>query len=157
LGANIEFCAVPPGESISLRGAKLRAVANPHGSTTALAFRIDADGRSLVYASDVGYEGDTPSREALDLYRGANLLVHDSTYTPADRETRRERGLSSYADAAAVAVQAAVDHLVLFHYDQDYTDDMVDDMVTACRAELDHLGGKKIRLTAAREGFSLEP
>ena len=45
---------------------------------------------------------------------------------------------------------------MLFHYDQDYTDETVDGMVTACRAELDRLGGKKIRLTAAREGLALD-
>jgi phosphoribosyl 1,2-cyclic phosphodiesterase len=156
LGAAIDFCAVLPGKAIALHGATLRAVANPHGSTTSLAFRIEAGGRALVYASDVGYNRDRPSKQALDLYRGANLLIHDSTYTPGDRATRKGRGLSSYADAASVAAMAGVEHLVLFHYDQDYTDEMVDEMVTSCRAELDRRGGQNIRLTAAREGMTLE-
>jgi len=92
----------------------------------------------------------------LELYRGADLLIHDATYTPADRATRLERGNSSYECAASAAVAAGARHLVLFHYDQDYADDAVDDLVGACRAELDRLGGRNIRLTAAAEGLELE-
>ena len=37
--------------------------------------------------------------------RGADLLIHDSTYTPEDRSVRRSRGYSSFADAAYAAVR----------------------------------------------------
>ena len=47
----------------------VRAVANPHGSTTALAFRFEENGRSFVYASDVGYPDSGPSTQILDLYQ----------------------------------------------------------------------------------------
>jgi phosphoribosyl 1,2-cyclic phosphodiesterase len=55
LGADIDFRAVSPNEPFETHGVTIRAVINPHGPTTVLAFRLDEAGRSLVYASDVGY------------------------------------------------------------------------------------------------------
>ena len=156
LGAAIGFTPVTPGEVHDVLGIKVAARPNPHGHTSALAYRLEEDGAALVYASDAGYPPEGPGRDVLDLYRGADLLIHDSTYTPADRATRLERGNSSHADAAAAAVAAGARHLALFHYDQDYADDTVDEMTRACRAELDRLGGHGIRLTAAAEGLELD-
>jgi phosphoribosyl 1,2-cyclic phosphodiesterase len=156
LGAAIEFRAVEHGEVFEVGRLRIRARPNPHGGTTALAFRIEEEGRTFVYASDVGYPPAGPSSEMLALYRGADVLLHDCTYTPEDQATRRNRGFSSYADAAAAAVAAEVKHLVMFHYDQDYSDEVVDGLLAACRAELDRLGGKHIHVSAAAEGQFLD-
>lgn len=156
LGANIEFKAVTPGQPFDVGGVTVSAVVNPHGKTTVLAFRLEEGGRSLVYAGDVGYPDDGPSKQAIDLYRGADLLIHDSTYTPKERATRKNRGLSSYADAANAAVAAGAKTLCMFHYDQDHADAQVDEIRDMCRAELDRLGGKEIELIAAAEGLELE-
>ena len=156
LGASIEFRAVEHGEYFEVGGVRICAHPNPHGVTTALAFRLEENGKTFVYASDVGYPDSGPSPEILDLYRGADLLLHDCTYTPEDQATRRNRGFSAYTEAAAAAVAAGAKHLVMFHYDQDYTDDMVDRLTERCRAELDRIGGKSIALTAAAEGMSLD-
>jgi ribonuclease BN (tRNA processing enzyme) len=135
---------------------RVRAWPNPHGGTSALAFRLEEAGASFVYASDVGYPGGRPSEEAIEFYRGADVLLHDCTYSIDDQATRRNRGFSSYAEAARAAVAAKVGHLVMFHYDQDYSDDMVDELAAACRAELDRLGGADIALTPAAEGATIE-
>jgi ribonuclease BN (tRNA processing enzyme) len=91
----------------------------------------------------------------LALYQDADVLIHDCTYSPEDRALRVSRGFSSYVDAAAAAVRARVKHLVMFHYDQDYADDFVDELRARCRAELDARGGRDIRLTAAAEGLTI--
>jgi len=155
LGATIDFVGVTPGECFEVSGVTVCAQPNPHGTTTALAYRLEQAGRAVVYASDVGYPAEGPSAEAIALYRGADVLIHDTTYTPGDRQTRIERGFSSYADAARVAVAAEVKRLVMFHYDQDYSDDDVDALRAACRAELDALGGSSIELTPAAEGLEI--
>jgi phosphoribosyl 1,2-cyclic phosphodiesterase len=139
-------------------GLTITAREHPHGATTALAFRIEEAGRTFVYASDVGQpvEGAPPSREAIELFRDADVLLHDTTYRPDDQAARRNRGFSTYEDAAAVAIAAGVKTLVTFHYDQDYTDDDVDTLVASCRATLDASGGTAIKLVPAREGEELE-
>ncbi|HSS02351.1 MAG TPA: hypothetical protein VLM79_35070, partial [Kofleriaceae bacterium] len=114
-------------------------------------------GRTFVYASDVGQPDDTgPDPEAIAFYRDADVLLHDSTYRPSDQATRRNRGFSSYDDAAAAAVAARARRLVTFHYDQDYSDDDVDELVASCRQALDARGGAAIGLQPAREGDELE-
>ena len=125
LGAAIDVHARrAPGEVLDVRtasGARARPTRtgtpprSPSASRTAAA--------SLVYASDAGYRPEGPCAEALELYAGADLLIHDATYTPERPGQRLERGLSSYEDAAIAAVAAgARQRLALFHYDQDYSD-----------------------------------
>ena len=60
------------------------------------------------------------------------------------------------AEAADIANRAGVGHLVMIHYDQDYADDEVDTLRDRCRGLLDEGGGKKIQLTAAAEGMTLD-
>jgi phosphoribosyl 1,2-cyclic phosphodiesterase len=173
LGASISILAVPISEDPSTKlrdmsttasrrkapfivdGVLIRAAANPHGSTTALAYRLQENGRSLVYASDAGYPPEGPSETMMSLYAGADVLIHDCTYTPEDRAQRLSRGFSSYVEAADAAARAQVKHLIMFHYDQDYSDDFVDQMMARCRKELDARGAKDCQLTAAREGLTL--
>jgi phosphoribosyl 1,2-cyclic phosphodiesterase len=146
------------GEPFEAQGLRITAREHAHGATSALAFRIEGDGRVFVYASDVGQpiEGAGPAPDAVAFYRGADALLHDTTYRPEDQAARRNRGFSTYEDAAAAAVAASVKRLVMFHYDQDYTDDDLDALYASCRAALDRRGGAAIDLWPAREGEELE-
>lgn len=164
--ARFDVHAIELGAPLSAEGLTITAREHPHGSTTALAFRITEPGepgtpgapdRTFVYASDVGQPGPAgPDPGAVAFYRGADVLLHDATYRPADQATRRNRGFSSYEDAADAAVAAGARRLVTFHYDQDYTDDDVDELVASCRRALDARGGAAIDLVPAREGDELE-
>jgi ribonuclease BN (tRNA processing enzyme) len=156
LGASIEILAVPPSAAFEIDGVRVRGLANPHGSTTALAFRLEEKDRALVYASDAGYPASGPTEQMIELYRDADILIHDCTYTPEDRERRLTRGFSSYVDAADAAARARAKHLIMFHYDQDYSDEMVDHCLARCRTELDARGADSCKLTAAHEGLTLE-
>jgi len=155
--ARFDVHAMDVGAPLVVDGLTITAREHPHGATTALAFRITEAGRSFVYASDVGQPGDTgPDPDAVAFFAGADVLLHDATYRPQDQATRRNRGFSSYEDAAAAAVAAGARRLVTFHYDQDYSDDDVDDLVASCRRALDARGGAAIELVPAREGDVLE-
>lgn len=151
--ASFEVHAAPLGEPFEVEGLTVTAREHPHGATRALSFRIEEAGRSFVYASDVGYVDGTPSAAAIAHYQGAHVLLHDSTYRPEHQETRRNRGFSSYVEACDAAIAAKVGRLVTFHYDQDYSDDDVDQIVAACKERLAPHG---IEVTPAREGDELE-
>jgi phosphoribosyl 1,2-cyclic phosphodiesterase len=155
MGARIEMRAVTPGEPFTIAGSTVRAQANPHGSTPALAFRIEEGGRVFTYASDAGYGPAGPPAEAVDICQGADLLVHDSTYTPEDKALRISRGLSSLEEAVDCAVRARVRKLALFHYDQDYSDWQVDELVARGRRLLDERGGQGVEIVGAAEGLTL--
>ncbi len=156
--ATFDVRAADLGTPFETEGVSITAQEHPHGATTALSFRIEEAGRAFVYASDVGQptEGAAPTAEAIAFYRDADVLLHDTTYRPEDQATRRNRGFSTYEDAAAAAVAAKVKRLVTFHYDQDYSDDDVDGLVASCRAALAARGGAHIEVVPAREGDELE-
>ena len=150
--AKFDVRAVQLGVPFEAEGLRVVAREHAHGATTALSFRIEENGRSFVYASDVGYPEAGPPAEAIAHYAGADVLLHDTTYMPADQATRRNRGFSSYEDAIAAAIAAKVKRLVTFHYDQDYSDDDVDKVVAACERAL---APHHIAVVPAREGEEL--
>lgn len=156
LGATIRFHSLEPRLNVEVAGLSIRAAEVPHGVTRVLSFRIKEGDRVLVYTSDAGYPEKGITKTLLKHYNKANVLIHDCTYTPEDQLKRRDRGFSSIEDAAKAAVQAQVEHLVMFHYDQDYNDDDVDRLKARLRKMLNEMGGEKITLTAAAEGMTLD-
>ena len=155
MGASIDIVAIAEGEPFEVERCTVRARTNPHGRTTALAFRIEDAGRVVVYATDAGYAAGGPPAASLELYRGADVLIHDSTYTPEDGRRYADRGFSSVEDAVGAAIAARVKRLVMFHYDQDYTDTEVDALCARGRRLLDERGGRDIELVGAVEGSTL--
>jgi phosphoribosyl 1,2-cyclic phosphodiesterase len=155
MGAQIEMRSVFEDRQVRVGAANVTAHPNPHGPTEVLAYRIEADGKTLVYAGDVGYAESGPSKAAVALYRGADLLIHDSSFTPEDRAERISRGLSSLDDAVEAALRADVKKLALFHYDQDYGDHDVDELVLRGRRLLDARGASHIAILGAAEGLTV--
>jgi phosphoribosyl 1,2-cyclic phosphodiesterase len=156
LGAEIVFKATQEGVVLEVDGLSVTGRSNPHGRYAALAYRLEDEAGSVVYAPDASYPDGLPAPEVQQLYRGATYLIHDTTYTPEHQEARRSRGQSSIADAARVAAHCQVRTLVMFHYDQDYTDPQIDGLARRCRELLDaEPGGKNVDLIAAREGLVL--
>lgn len=155
LGAGIEFHSLRGKGPVRIGGLDVSWRTNPHGSTTALAFRIEEAGRVLVYASDAGYGRGGVPEEAIAFYRGAHVLLHDCTYFPEDYEQRANRGFSSISHAAEAALRAEVQALAMIHYDQDYSDEDVDRLAITLRRMLDQQGGVGIQLISSREGQTL--
>jgi len=154
MGASIDIVALAPGTPREILGCRVTAVVNPHGRAGAMAFRIEEGGRTVVYASDAGYGAGGPSADALAVYRGADLLIHDSTYTAEDRARYPQRGLASVDDAVAAALACGARRLALFHYDQDYTDADVDRLVERGRRQIAK-AGSALELLAAAEGATI--
>jgi phosphoribosyl 1,2-cyclic phosphodiesterase len=155
MGASIDIAAIDEGAAFQVAGWTVRARTNPHGRAGALAFRIEDDGQAVVYASDAGYGSGGPPPASVDLYRGADLLIHDSTFTPEDGRRYADRGFSSVENAVDAAVAGQVKRLVLFHYDQDYSDAEVDGLCARGRRLLDERGGQAIELIGSTEGAKL--
>ena len=117
-----------------------------------LAYRIEAEGRALVFATDVEHAGQVDPA-LVELARGADLLVHDAQYTTAEYlgqggPSRVGWGHSTIDEAVEVAARAEVARLALFHHDPSRTDDGVAVLEAYARAQ--HPGA-----FAAREGPSL--
>ncbi len=76
-----------------------------------------------VEGIEVVYSGDTaPCRRLVEKARGADLLVHEATFTEELREEAHERGHSTAKDAALTASEAKVKMLLLTHFSNRYDD-----------------------------------
>ena len=69
----------------------------------------------------VGYSGDTRPTESLArFFRGSDLLIFDSTFSPDDQDKAKERMHSTSVEAAELAQRADVRKLVLTHFSARY-------------------------------------
>ncbi len=94
-----------------------------------LAYRIEAGGKTLVFATDVEH-GDRIDKRLCALSEGADLLIHDAQYTVPEYRglvgpSRRGWGHSTWTDAVEVARLAGVGALALYHHDPSRGDDAV--------------------------------
>ena len=126
----------------------------------AMAYRLDCDGASVVYATDTAPFTDvllehefinTPPRPGdplvpehaaklramrdhlVELCRGADFLIYDTQFTPAEYLARPHWGHSTPYDAIAIAGAAGVKTLALFHHAPERTDDEQDRILEAAR------------------------
>ena len=130
----------------------------------ALAYRVSAMGdgaRAMVYVSDnelgdaPGYTARAGWRDDLVAFaRGASLLVHDAMYTVPEYASHRGWGHSHIADTVALALDAEVERLALFHHSPERSDAEVDSLVEECRAMVKRRGAK-LEVVAAAEGLTL--
>jgi phosphoribosyl 1,2-cyclic phosphodiesterase len=156
-------------EEIPLDGARVRTKFLHHPGLT-LAFRVEAGGKSLVYATDNepchpvvgGPAADHQSPCAAGSHdadlaafaAGTDLLISDAQYTREEYARKVGWGHSSIPDALALAVAARARRLALFHHDPERTDAQLDAIVADCRAELARMGAP-VDCFAAREGMTL--
>lgn len=101
----------------------MKNLAHPKGGV--INYRVSYGGRSVVYATDVeGYVGG--DSRLVRFSQGADLLIHDAQYLPEEYTglpvPTQGFGHSTYEMAAAVARQAKVGKLALFHHDPTHTD-----------------------------------
>ncbi len=75
----------------------------------------DRPGASFVYCTDTLF-----SESAIELAKGADLLIHESTYSHADADMAYQRQHSTSTMAAQTAAEAGVKQLVLTHLSPRY-------------------------------------
>ncbi|MDX1529910.1 MAG: MBL fold metallo-hydrolase [Rhodothermales bacterium] len=119
-------------------------------------YRIEHDDRAFVFAPDS--ELNPPEEEVryadfVEFCRGADVLCHDAQYRAAEVLDRRGWGHSAVEEAAALAVDAEADHLILFHHDPERTDPELDQIGVEAQAALEEHG---VACTVAYEGLTLD-
>jgi ribonuclease BN (tRNA processing enzyme) len=99
-----------------------------------LGFRLEAEGKVLVYATD-NEPGDTQfDQNVRKLAEGADLLIYDAQYLPEEYEARKRGwGHSHWREAINVVTESGAKELVLFHHDPDHTDEVIDSVVAKAR------------------------
>jgi phosphoribosyl 1,2-cyclic phosphodiesterase len=94
-------------------------------------------------------------REMIEFVRDADVLILDSQYDRAEYKKHVGWGHGCVDDSVALALQAGVKHLYLFHHDPDHDDKKIDALVKRGR-QLVAKKKAKLKVDAAREGLLIQ-
>ncbi len=152
LKAQIRFHDFIAGEYISHpkfdeAGIEIRTLPLNHPDR-ATAYRVNCDGKSVCYVTDVEHRDDTSDKALVDFIRGTDVFIYDSTFDDHDFERFRGWGHSTWQHAIRLGNDAGVDQVVLFHHDPGMNDEALD--VRAKQAEF-----MRENTIVAREGLTL--
>jgi ribonuclease BN (tRNA processing enzyme) len=161
LAAELKVQHVAPGQ-FEIDGFTVRATRLRHPGNT-LGYRLTptGGGASVAYVTDneLGSGGDYDvgpgwRRDLVSLVSDADVLIHDAMYSASDIERHRGWGHSSPSEALALAAEAGVGRLILFHHRPEHDDAAMDTLVAATRQEAKKRG-HSFEVLAATEGMQL--
>lgn len=132
LAAARSFTAIGSGERLQIGDATIET-ARLHHPQGSLGYRIETEHGVVTYATDTEPGDPVGDQTVRHLARGADVLIYDAQFSPALLERRRGWGHSSWLEAVAVAKDAGVRCLFLFHHDPDSCDAAVDRFVQLAR------------------------
>ena len=155
LPAKLHFHDLSEGEVVELAGGvTIRNAAGFHPGGV-FAYRVEHEGKAVVYATDTEHRGDEPDPKLVALARDADILIYDTMYTPEEYAgtsgggSKVGWGHSHFLAGAALCRAAGVKRYVLFHHDPSQNDAMVHEKVRRTR---EHFADA----IAAQEGLELE-
>ncbi|HLN11622.1 MAG TPA: MBL fold metallo-hydrolase [bacterium] len=156
------FATIAPGK-LQIEGFDVLAREIPHKGGRTFGYRI-SDGRStLAYMPDHCPTTLGPGEDgfgeyhpaALELARGADVLVHDAVLFPEELAAQADFGHSVADYAVELGKRAGARVVVLFHHHHNRTDDILDGL--ARRLGSDGGPGYAPEVVVAAEGTVLEP
>jgi phosphoribosyl 1,2-cyclic phosphodiesterase len=151
LPAKIDMDEIASGGEKRVGAFRVRAT-RIHHPAPALAYRVEADGRAVVYATDTEDPFSGGENPVVALAEGADVLIHDAQYL--DDDYKRGWGHSTIKTAVDVALRAKAKRLVLYHHDPERSDDALD-KIGADAQRLARERGSSLEVLVAYEGMEL--
>ena len=129
-----------------------------HGSVAFLpdnepydALKIHSIKSVLLSPEQMQARAEQARAELVDFLRGCDVLILDTQYTDEEYKAHVGWGHGSLSTTVALALEAAVKKVILFHHDPTHDDDAIDRMAAHAR-KLVATSGKPLEVEAAREG-----
>jgi phosphoribosyl 1,2-cyclic phosphodiesterase len=148
VAAERSFVEVEERRPVAIGGLSIHPFPLNHPQGCA-GYRIEAAGRSVVYASDLEHGHAVLDRVVREYSQGADVLIFDAQYTPEEYEKHRGWGHSTWLEATRVAKEAGVKQLILSHHDPSHSDSAVYHIVR-------HASERFENTIAAREGLEID-
>lgn len=151
---------------------------NVHHPGVTYGYRVTVDGRVISYAPDnecmflektvIQQSSNLNDQEktyynmmqeeeyesALELFTGADILIHDAQYTLDEYEKKHGWGHSCYLDTVQSAMDGKVRVLFLFHHDPSHDDSFMEQILEDVRTMI-KMNGSRLRCFVAREGLNV--
>jgi phosphoribosyl 1,2-cyclic phosphodiesterase len=145
VAARRDFQQIETGAAIKVGGLTIRPfpLNHPQGAS---GYRIECNGVVIVYATDFEHGVGESDAVLYEYAQNANILICDAQYTPAEYETHRGWGHSTWQNAVLLAREARAEHLMLFHHDPSHDDQAMMQISQNARMQFENT-------TGAWEGF----
>lgn len=162
--AKIKYSSLQPCSVYDIAGLKVETIMVHHSRGT-LAFKITENGHSLIYMTDneIEYDRQATDQENILLHnsdlinfcKGTDYLIHDSMYNIDSFNEKIGWGHSNNVALTYFSMLSEVKNLILFHYDPDYTDDIIDNMLNDTRRILAENKSGTVCI-ASKEGLEIK-
>ncbi len=163
LNAKISFEQIEVNKQYNIDGIKIDSLMVNH-SSPALTFKLTENDKSFVYMTDneIRFENSKNgkadevfkklNKDVIDFCSGSELLVHDMMYEESLIKNKIGWGHSSNITLAYFGILSKVKNLMLFHYNPEYTDEKINEIINDTRK---YLKEKKsdINCLGAKEGL----
>lgn len=115
----------------------LRALEQNHPDGVVV-YRVEAGGKSVVFATDVEHGGEGLDPNLIELCEGCDLIIHDAQYTNDEYygrsgPSRKGWGHSMWREAVELAELSSAKNLALFHHDPSRSDEGVEKIESEAR------------------------
>lgn len=98
------------------------------------AYRFQTQNRSLVLATDTEHPGKGLDEKLVAFSSGADFLVYDAMYTPAEyRAGKKDWGHSTWLEGAKLAEKAGTGNLYLSHFNPGHSDEKIEELLKRAR------------------------
>lgn len=104
----------------------------------AVGYRLEAEGKSICYITDVEHNPNQFDQALIDFIEGSNIFIYDSSYTEEEFRKKRGWGHSTHIRAAELAKMANVNQLALFHHSPTHTDALLQQIELEAKAIFDN-------------------
>src|SRR5205085_1327956 len=114
-------------------------------------FKLHAQHHRLLSPEQTRARAEEARKDLIEFLRDSDVLILDSQYTDEEYRSHIGWGHGSLTTAVALATDAKVKRLVLFHHDPTHEDEMIDEMAATAR-KLAKRSDKALEVVPAREG-----
>jgi ribonuclease BN (tRNA processing enzyme) len=147
------FSALDEGELV-VEGINVEAREVRHKGGFTMGYRLSDPSLSVAYLPDhLPSIGGASRDRALQLADGVDVLIHDAQFTEGEEAVAELYGHSTIEQACALAEEAGVGQLVLFHHAPARTDEQVE----AIAKEAEQIASVPVRLAREGEALPSEP
>jgi len=118
-------------------------------------YRLFSSDGWIAFFPDTEPRTGGKDRDMVEFLRDVDLLILDSQYDAREYREHVGWGHGCVDDSVALALQAGVKQLSLFHHDPDHDDKRIDKMIQHARRLVAKQKGK-LKVDAAREGMTIK-
>ena len=155
--AKVGFEEFEAGETLTCGNVAMRTAPlnHPNGAT---GYRIEYAGKSICYITDTEHREGERDQTIVDLCRGADVMIYDSSYTDEEYPRYRGWGHSTWQEGVRIADAAGVGTLAIFHHDPSHNDTFMDGVAREAAAMRPGSAPNGLpRVVVAHEGLILSP